>query len=222
MTVAIYTSAFGAFDELLPQAEQDVDVEWIAFTDQLVPEPWQRMPAVEHFPHPRMSAKWYKCLPTVELPHRFTIWIDANTEVTSPAFAREALASLNDGIAVFAHPHRDCIYDEAEASVRLAPAKYAHLPIREQVAHYRSQGHPEHVGLYACGTVARDRSMPGIGALGRAWLAECMRWTYQDQLSFPVVCRRMGIKPGIFPHPQVSGRHMGNLWQTIHPHRSDT
>ena len=57
-------------------------------------------------------------------------------EVTSPSFAREALACVHDGIAVFRHPWRMCIYDEAE--VLLNSGEYRRFPIREQVAQYRA------------------------------------------------------------------------------------
>lgn len=223
--VAVYTAAFGGFDNLHPQAAQDVDVDWVAFTDDPeleAPDPWRLVVSEARYPHPRMSAKWFKCLPWLSLPHARSIWIDANTEITSPRFAREALAELRDGIALFRHPERRCIYAEAAASLRLAPAKYGHLPILEQVHHYRHLGHPKSAGLYACGTIARDHLDDAVREHGRRWLGECERWTYQDQLSFPVVCSELGITPGVFPFPQIGRRSLANRWQVIHPHHADT
>jgi hypothetical protein len=156
---------------------------------------------------------------------RHVVWIDSNMEVTSPTFVREAIACIHDGLALFAHPRRDCIYEEAEAC--LGPesrnGKYANQPIREQVAHYRSEGHPEHAGLYACGTIAWDRYDTKRRKVGYQWLAECARWSYQDQLSFPFICRRLGVEPGLFPHPQLERYfcgpgYIGNRWFRIWPH----
>lgn len=219
--VAIFTALFGDYDNGLPQVEQDIDVRWLAFTDGPdFPAPWQTIRVEQEGPCARLAAKRYKCLAPLE--EWQTIWIDANTEIISPTFTREVLAQLHDGIALFAHPNRDCIYREGVASIRLAPEKYAHLPIREQVAEYREGGYPEHGGLFACGTIARDHDAPKIAELGRRWLHECVKWTYQDQLSFPVVCRQLGIVPGVFNERQIGSRdHFGNRWQTLHPHQSN-
>lgn len=221
--VGIYTAMFGGYDRLHVQVDQDVEATWTVFTDNPeleAPAPWRVVLAPGRYSHPRMSAKWFKCTPDAVIPLSESIWIDANTEVTSPSFAREALECINDGIALFAHPQRDCIYDEAEASLRLAPAKYGQLPIAGQVEHYRQLGHPEHAGLFACGTIAR-RIDDRVRRLGERWLDECVMWTYQDQLSFPVVCAELGVTPGVFPHPQISRHHLGNPWLTIHPHNSN-
>jgi len=60
---------------------------------------------------------------------------------------------LDSGLAAHAHTARDCIYEEAVASVAY-PEKYSTQPIMEQVDSYRAEGHPEHWGLWACGTLA--------------------------------------------------------------------
>jgi hypothetical protein len=217
---------FGGIDELRPQAEQDVDVTWLCITDDPeleAPEPWQvRVEAPLH-EDPCLSAKVYKALPGKVATTDRVVWIDANMQVTSPKFAISACADAHDAVALWRHPRRDCIYDEAEATLgtERQGGRYEGLPIREQVEHYRSGGHPEHGGLYACGTVAWDLTDPRAHRLGSAWLAECMRWTYQDQLSFPVVSRRLGIVPGVFGHPLIERRRPGwieNRWLRIHPH----
>lgn len=216
---AILTACFGGYDDLHPQAEQDIEVDWIRFSDESSEaRPWE-LHVENRDGNPNLTAKCFKLLPP--LAHRHVIWIDANMEITSPSFAREALAHIHDGLALFAHPRRDCIYEEARASLGAESqgGRYDDLPISEQVEHYRREGHPEHAGLYACGTIAWDLADPRAKALGSRWLEECRRWSYQDQLSFPVVCRRLGIEPGLFPFPQLE-RRMRNRWLTIHPHLS--
>lgn len=221
--VAIITATFGGSDPLRDQTPQDVPVDWIAVTDDPAMRSDFWAVQVEHGrgAHPCMAAKRFKMLPHVG--HRFAIWIDANMEVTSPTFAREALESVRDGIAVWQHPRRDCVYAEAEASVGAESqgGKYATQPILEQAASYRAAGYPEHAGLYACGTVVWDRDDPRARPLGFEWLGECERWTFQDQISLPVVAARMGVRPGVFPYSQIARRRRGwleNRWLRIHPH----
>lgn len=224
MTTAVYTALFGGYDVPLAQTAQDIDVEWFAFTDGPdFPAPWQTLRVPQNGPCARLAAKRFKTDPIAWLPSASrSIWIDANTEIISPTFARETLAQLHDGIALFAHPQRSCIYDEAKASLRLAPEKYGHLPIMEQVEYYQEQGYPEHAGLFACGTIARDHAASKLAEFGRRWLHECVRWTYQDQLSFPVVCHELGIVPGTFNERQIGAHdHFGNRWQRLHAHQSN-
>jgi len=231
------TAMFGGVDAIRPQASQDIEVDWICITDDPeleVPAPFRPIVVEAEkaaglgrsaWRTTNLAAKQYKLMPWTVTDAERVIWIDANMEVTSPSFAREALACVHDGIAVFEHPRRACIYEEAEAC--LGPesqgGKYADQPIREQVAQYRVDGHPEQAGLFACGVIAWDSTDAQACDLGERWMAEVERWTVQDQLSFPVLTRQMAIEPGLFDcqliEEQYGGRdYLGNTWLRIWPH----
>lgn len=215
MRAAVYTAIAGGYDDLKPHPEIP-GVDFIAWTDDGEPADGWDVRAIEQFgvgPHPRDVAKFYKLFPHVVLEeYDFTVWIDGSHEVLSETFVFDCMAATQGaGIAVYDHPWRQCIYDEAVASLDLQ--KYQGLPIDEQVDAYRVEGHPEKWGLWALGTIARAKS-PEVAALMSAWWAELGRWTYQDQLSFPVVCRRLGMRPDTFPCHQVHG----NTWTAIRPH----
>jgi len=221
----VITACYGGVDTTLHrQATQDIPVDWVCFTDQaelVAPAPWRVVHQAARFDQPCLAAKVHKTTPTADTTD--VVWIDASMEVTSRSFVREALAARHDGVAVFAHPRRDCIYAEAEASLgaEAQGGKYADQPLLDQVAAYRADGHPERGGLYACGVVAWDLANPTAVKLGRAWLEECERWSWQDQLSFPVACRRLGLTPGVFPIRQIekNGRlFLSNRWLRIWPH----
>ena len=111
--------------------------------------------------------------------------------------------------------------------------KYRGLPIREQVAQYRADGHPEQGWALCqwCDRLGSDRSKGP--ALGEEWMTEVERWTVQCQLSLPVVLRRLGIEPGTFPgieanrstaHPDteaIAGCGFGLICHLGVPFRSD-
>lgn len=216
MSVACYTAVMGGYDDL-PSHPDIPGVEFVAFTDRAIEtDQWNVRVVVPGHGHPRDAAKLYKVFPHRYLPeHEYTIWIDGSHEILTADFAAHCLAGVGDsGMAVYEHPWRDCIYPEAEASLQLP--KYQGLPIQEQVDSYRADGHPEKWGLFATGTIAR-RNISGVQALMDAWAHELDRWTYQDQLSLPVVCRRLGVRPDTFPCHQV----FGNQWTRIHPHHRE-
>lgn len=211
----VFSALFGGYDE--PQPVPEIPgVDFVMFTDDptLDAPGWDIAVTPGGTRHPRMEAKWYKLLPHRCLPDADrTLWIDANERILDPAAVELALGCVgNAGIALHKHPGRLCIYDEADASLRVAK-KYDDQPIAAQVEHYRSEGHPQNWGLWACGTIARVRS-DRLDAVMDAWWEENLAWSYQDQLSFPVVMRRSGLRPGEFPHNQLSspwfeiGRHV--------------
>jgi hypothetical protein len=222
MSVAIVTANYGGFDQLQPQVAQDIDAEFLCFTDDPnlpAPAPWQVIYEPPLFEHPCMAAKVHKCKPRVS--NADVIWLDANMQVTSRSFAREALHARHDGIAAWKHPRRDCIYEEALASTgpESQGGKYDDQPITAQIERYHVEGYPAHAGLFACGTIAWDRE--ASIEFGERWLLECQHWSFQDQLSFPVVARRLGVTPGVFPVPQIERsrpRWLENRWMRLHNH----
>ena len=229
MTATVITAMYGDHD-YPPKAPvyQDIPTRWVYYTDssEEADAPWETIRREPRFDSPNLSAKLYKLTPPL---FGDVVWIDANMEITSPSFVREALASRHDGIAVWQHPRRHCIYDEADATMGAERQgdKYDGLDIAKQIASYRAEGYPPNAGLYACGTIAWDLENGLARSLGNEWMQECIRWSPQDQLSLPVACRRLGIMPGLFPYPQIARRprrqpwpgYIENAWLRIHDHR---
>ena len=214
--VAVYTAVAGQYDALI-SPPSILGVDFHAWSDRPdYGDGWIMHEMDDNADwHPRMRAKQYKLQPHLWLPeYDYTIWIDASHRIVRPEFVDEAIGELGDAaIAMYKHPWRDCIYDEAMASVALR--KYDGQAILPQVAAYRAEGHPPHWGLWACGTIVRDNSAVAR-LVDEAWWGEIMHWTYQDQLSLPVVCRRLGVLPATFTHHQLIPR-----WTVIEGHASD-
>ncbi len=206
--VAIFSAVFGKYDDLKPARPQSVPTDYYLFTDQSHDEAkgWSikvGKPA-EAPDHPRLQAKWFKLHPHRLFPngrrsrpplwrrYDYTIWVDASMLIESADFARDVTAfSGREGIATYRHPWRDCIYEEASASMQMTE-KYGDQPIAEQVAAYRSEGFPEHAGLAACGVLVRNTQATHLPGIDEMWWREILQWTYQDQLSLPVVFWRAG------------------------------
>lgn len=231
MKAVVITANYGSVDgpPHAPVRQRDVDVEWHYYTDAYVkaPDPWITHHVAPLDANPNLAAKFYRATPPITTtPH--VIWIDANMQIMHPLFVVGALASRRDGIAAWRHPRRDCVYTEAVACLEHESqgGKYEAYRERiyEQVATYKDEGYPAHNGLYACGTIAWDLSAPDVHEFGTAWLRECHRWSPQDQVSFPVVAWRLGLKPGMFPVPQIqrmmqTPAYLANSWLRIHTHR---
>ena len=214
MKACIYTAIFGNYNELQQPVEQDIPCDFICFTDAPWPSrigAWQII-HVDKNPvqHPRLQAKYFKLMSHEVflggrlaypydnhghvlrlLPFDLLIWIDGTIEITSSAFARHMGASLGaSGWAMHRHPDRDCIFEEAEASMKLP--KYAYLPIGAQVAAYAGQGIKPHSGLYACTLIVRRAPLPPeLIEVNRQWWAENLTHSIKDQISLPYVLQKL-------------------------------
>lgn len=201
---AIITAVYDDYDDLRPVLPQSgLDVEWICVTDKpRQAHGWRVVVQPKPGMHRNLAAKEPKCAPWRYTDASMSIWIDASFRVISDRFAVESLMSANP-IAQYAHPARDCIYDEVEAC-REQP-KYQSLALRAQAEAYRAQGHPEHWGLWANGIIVR-RHVPEVRAFGEAWLDEIAAWGFQDQVSGPFCLRRKGLAPSLLPGSIFDGR----------------
>lgn len=203
MTVAVLSSIYGDYDERSAPPPQTVDAEWILVTDVARDVPgWTVVVEPRPDVHPRLAAKVAKCLPWHYTEADITVWMDGACQLLHDR-ALEGLLAEAEGetLTQFVHPWRDCIYTEAEASTGMP--KYAGRALREQVGHYRKGGHPADWGLWATGLIVRDRGRDPYkhDELGHRWLAEQVRWTYQDQLSEAVVLRKLALWPHTFAGP---------------------
>ena len=234
--VCVYTAIFGNYDPLREVPKQDVPCDYVCFTDDpalVRPKQWR----VVHAPilpdlHPRMRSKFFKILHHKIFSrgrltygrswrerifggprYDHTVWIDGSIQVKSPAFVREFIEHVGDtGWSMFVHPDRNCVYAEAELSKSMP--KYQQQPIDRQMEAYIAEGYPAENGLIASGLIARSTSAD-LAAIESMWWDENQRWTYQDQLSLPVVLSRLGRS-----YDPVQKQLWANEWFDWIPHQS--
>jgi hypothetical protein len=89
------------------------------------------------------------------------------------------------------HRHRDCIYKELEACIRLK--KDDPQIMRKQIDSYRSAAMPEHYGLIEANLLVRDHHNPACIEIMERWWQEIAKHSGRDQLSLPFVLWKMGI-----------------------------
>lgn len=201
MRVAIVSSIYGDYDDLKEQpVRQTVACDYVAVMDHPVDsQTWDVIVEPRQHMHPRLAAKVAKCLPWRYAPNAdVTIWIDGSATIISPHFAEMCCEALDGGpLAQWEHPERSCIYTEGDVSI--AYGKYAGQNVAGQINHYRAKGHPGNWGLWATGCIVRRRDDQLHALMGVSWLAEQMRWTYQDQLSEAPVLRACEVRPASLP-----------------------
>ena len=186
MRLAAVCAIYSGYD-LIPPVPEGFD-DAVLITDVAVRSGWRNV-VVPSDAHPRLAAKHPKARPDRYTDCDASVWMDGSIHAHGGGFADLVRAKLeHHDLVLTDHPEdRDCLFQEAEHCQDWP--KYRAEPLREQAAHYRSAGMPEHFGLWAAGCIAR-RHTEGMRALGDAWLAEMERWTIQDQVSLPFLLWR--------------------------------
>lgn len=193
-----YTAVYG---DHIPLLEFDTKgFEFRCYTDRKIESRTWKIEQRPPVPGgPRMAAKWWKMFPPEVASGDISIWIDASITVTDVhEMVRVCKAALKGhDVALFKHPERTNIFDEAVASLQM-PNKYYGLPLIAQVEAYREEGLPHDSGLWAGGVIARKHSLKRVN-FENDWWAENEKWSYQDQLSLPYVLWKHDVKPGVIP-----------------------
>lgn len=206
--VVVYTAMFGGRDHIVRPPEGDYD--WVYFTDE---DP-NGMPGVVQTPLPVpgdyvRSARLFKTMPQLFF-HDYKRWIWLDGSVVFHADTKD-LFSWKGPIAVFKHPLRDCIYEEAE--ILKEQGNEGPEILDAQMQEYRSEGHPEHAGLGTTGTLIRD-NLPSVRALNAFWWGEVSTKSKRDQLSF-----NFGVRKFDLPVEYIEGIYDGNRWLRVMPHK---
>jgi hypothetical protein len=188
-------------------------VGYVCFSDTDLPavRPWEIRRVKRHHPENVLEGKRFKCQPHKHLPnYDYSIWMDAN--VVLKVNPMQLLHWLGDAdIALFRHPDRKCLYAEARACLGLRLDKPRR--INEQIRRYKREGYDKSFGLYDCSFIIR-KNTPEVNALGEAWWAEIRANSRRDQISFPYICWKCGIRPKIITkgnsrrgNPYIRHRH---------------
>lgn len=84
---------------------------------------------------------------------------------------------------------KDCIYQEIEGAKQRVKHQEEINILNNQYQHYKNIGIPEHIGTLAGFMPLIRRHNDKIKRFNEAWWAELCRWSYRDQIAFPIVLR---------------------------------
>lgn len=193
--VVVYTAVFGDYDTLLLPEVLDQEVDYVCFTDR--PRNnygvWQIRPSPFFHPDSARIARYIKTHPHELFPHyQIAVWVDANIILrVSPRKYIDVLGVEGTTFGLITHPHRDCVYQEADACVRLKKDE-ASL-IRAQAEHYRAAGFPESNGLYETGFMVVSLEDDELATMFKKWWREIETFSRRDQISLGWVLSQFDI-----------------------------
>lgn len=210
MKVAIYTSIFGEYDNLIEDQIKLDGFDYICFTDaDIRSSTWGVVKSTPIYKDSNRNAKKYKILPHRYLKnYDYSIWIDGNIKVVG-----DVTKAIDDSIyKVYDHNQtkldpRDCLYEEANAIFTMGynntmrnPTKgilnYKDNPyiMEKQINRYKAEGYPKNNGLATNPIIFRRHNDKSVIDLMESWWEEIKYNSRRDQLSFDYICWKKNFK----------------------------
>lgn len=187
--IVLYTAIFGGKDDIREPPGIIPHCDCICFTDNpsLHSSIFDVRICHPLYDDPVRSAKIFKILSHKYLSdYEYAIWVDGSVIVKTQAIVEILYRYLHtNDIAFFAHPDRDCIYEELKACIALK--KDDPFIMQRQIAFYQEQGFPAHQGLVSAAIILRKNDSPIVRQLNESWWEEVLRFSRRDQLSFNFV-----------------------------------
>jgi hypothetical protein len=189
--IAVLTSITGGKDHL----RDDQCIDGARFIAYVSPEfgssVWEERPAYNRFHSDRRNSRAPKILSHQFCDEEYSIWIDGNIALrTDPArLVTEFLRECD--FAVFRHPLRNCIYEEAATCIELGLDDPE--IINRQVRKYAAAGYARNMGLAEANVIIR-RHTDRVIEFNKTWFAEYCMHSVRDQISLMYAAAKTGLR----------------------------
>lgn len=198
--IVVYTSIFGKYDVPQEPVFRPDNCRFIIFTDQEIDSSsaWEKIELPSEFLDDTYTNaeknRICKMLPHVLFPqYRHSVYIDGNIKPVSDL--TEFVNKCGQyGMAFHMHKARNCVYDEIEACKILGKAPEKDLT--EYQAFLKKNGFPKKYGMNECNVIVRDHQNSTVCQIMSEWWDMFKNGNVKrDQLSFPFLLYKYGIKP---------------------------
>lgn len=199
--LVVYSAMFGDYDNIQDPLIKEEGIDYILFTDNkdIKSDIWDIKLITEKENNPITQARFYKHNPHVVLnEYKYSLWVDANFLILGN------IVNLYDKIkdnkfVVLQHcgsPKNDII-SELIRIIQLRKADFG--KVGKQVQKYLDNGLKVEQNLVETGIMFRHHMDIDVVDFQKQWYNEITSNSKRDQLSFPWVIYKTGLKYGLFP-----------------------
>lgn len=216
MKIAIITANLGNFEQnIVENVPQSIESDFFRFTDENFPP---RIKAMK----PRMQARIVKMFAwQIKPEYDVYIWIDSSCALLNPNSVKWLLEQVKDvDLAVLKHPKRKSITEEADylkarldANNQYIIPRYENELINEQLQEIRKDRKYIDDKLYAS-TVVVYKSNKKTRSMFKEWWYHTSRYHSIDQLSFPYVIFKSGVKYRVIQENYFKSKYISYVRKT--------
>lgn len=192
--LAVYTCIVGDYDALIPPRAREPSVDYFCFTDQAheCDRGWELRPLPSRLGNGKMGSRFVKMHPHLLFAeYAASIYVDGNIAITGELAELAEISLQNRSFALYDHPFRNCVYDEANVCALLGYDWY--WRIQRQMRSYMADGLPRKNGLFEANILIRRHHDPSLVRLMESWWQAFSTGVRRDQLSLPFLLMRHGI-----------------------------
>lgn len=191
MSLTTLTSITGDKDKLLEEQTKG-EAQFVAYLDQsYMSDTWSTKYAPTLFVDPRRNSRVPKLIASKYVTTEYSLWIDGNIRVLKDPLALAEKYLQDHDLAVYKHPNRDCIYEEAKVCA-MRGLDDPEIIIAQAKA-YEDDGYAKNKGLNECGIIFR-RHTAKVEAFENEWFAQYNRHSRRDQISFMYAADKVGLR----------------------------
>lgn len=220
MRKVVFSAVTGGYDAIEQPLFIHPDYDYILFSNDIKEDNigvWQIQPIPYYNKDNTKIARWVKTHPQLLLPnYEFSVWIDSNVIIS----AKEAYSIFDNlyeqGVLIssFAHPFRDCIYDECLwIALRLKDKFKNMLP---EILYLKENGYPQHAGLCETNCVFRCHTNPTIIDVCEKWWQMIDKYSKRDQLSFNFILWKKNIELNYLLGKEFCSRNHPYFHRSLH------
>lgn len=202
MKVAVISASLGGFDKENDNVAQSLPYDYFNFNDD-------NFPLRDKSMTPRLQAKIPKMFGWQLRPgYDAYLWLDGNISLAHHESLEYFLDAIKDhDIAVLKHPERDTIHWEYRYNWR---GLHSNAPSNYLVKRYANEWLDEEYqeitkdkdfkdDLMVNGGVFIYRNTPEVQAVLKEWWYHVTRFLIMDQLAFPYLLKKSGLKVNVLP-----------------------
>jgi|ERR1019366_7825688 hypothetical protein len=215
--IVVYTCITGDYDNLLPPKQVEPQIRYVCFINQptLSVPGWEIRSIPREWGDSAQANRFAKMHPHLLFPeYELSIYIDGSIEIIGGLHVLAQSALKITDIAMYQHPFRDCVYEEAQVCANFGFDWY--WRIESQMNGYRLNLFPKNAGLFECCVIIRRHSSFAIKTLMDAWWSAYQNGIKRDQLSLPYLAWKQNVA---IQNLGNSDPRFSRVYFSLHSHR---
>lgn len=213
----IYTCVVGGYDNLLQPLAIDDTYDYICFSNDIKEAKigvWNIRDIPFECDDNILLSRYSKLLPHEVLgDYDYSVWIDANIQVTNGDFYKIIDSKISTGGKIFQvnhiFPPCDCAYEEVKYAYMLVRCSF--LDAARQCIHLKKEGFPHHWGLFENNIILRKHNDPLVRKISVEWWQELCKYAKRDQFSLMYVYWKNNYRPELLFSPDQNARNVDFL-----------